>query len=57
MEQEVAMKHLGLRISDELHAMLVDWARREKRSLHAQVMYLLQQACEAERLAAMKGGL
>jgi hypothetical protein len=51
------MKHLGLRISDELHAMLVDWARREKRSLHAQVMYLLQQACEAERLAAMKGGL
>jgi hypothetical protein len=42
------MKQFALRLPDALHAELVEWAKRENRSLHAQVLTILQQAVEAE---------
>lgn len=40
-----------LRLSPPLHAALTEWAREEKRSLNAQIAYVLQRAV-AERRAA-----
>ena len=37
------MKQLYLRIPDELHEQLVKLAERERRSLNAQIIYLLEQ--------------
>lgn len=33
-----------LRLSPDLHATLTEWAREEKRSLNAQIAYVLQRA-------------
>jgi hypothetical protein len=38
------MRHLGLRLPDDLHAALVEWAREEDRSLHSLIIHLLRQA-------------
>jgi hypothetical protein len=38
------MKQLYLRLPDELHEVLVKLAEKERRSLNAQVIYLLEQA-------------
>jgi hypothetical protein len=43
------MKKLSLRIPDDLHAALAEWAKRDRRSLHAQILWLLQQAAEVDR--------
>jgi hypothetical protein len=48
------MKQLALRLPDDLHAELVDWARRDERSLHAQILWILRQALEAERVPTAK---
>ena len=40
------MKQLYLRIPDELHEQLVKLAERERRSLNAQITYLLEQAVQ-----------
>jgi hypothetical protein len=40
-----------LRLSPELHAALTEWAREEKRSLNAQIAYVLTRAV-AERRGA-----
>jgi hypothetical protein len=40
------MKQLYLRLPDELHEQLVKIAERERRSLNAQVVYLLEQAVQ-----------
>jgi hypothetical protein len=51
------MIRLNLRLPDDLHAELVEWARREERSLHAQILYLLRQAVETEREVGQRGSL
>jgi hypothetical protein len=51
------MKRFELRLPDDLHAELVEWARREKRSLHAQVLLIVQQAVDAEQQSTAKEGL
>ena len=38
------MKQLYLRLPDELHEQLVKLAERERRSLNAQIIYLLEHA-------------
>jgi hypothetical protein len=38
------MKQLTLRLPDDLHAELVEWARQEERSMHSLILYLLRQA-------------
>jgi hypothetical protein len=38
------MRHLGLRIPDELHEWLTDLADREHRSLNGQVLVILERA-------------
>jgi hypothetical protein len=43
------MKKLSLRMPDDLHAALAAWAKRDRRSLHAQILWLLQQAPEVDR--------
>jgi hypothetical protein len=43
------MKKLSLRIPDDLHAALAEWAKQDRRSLHAQILWLLQQAAEVDR--------
>jgi hypothetical protein len=40
------MKQLYLRLPDELHEYLVKLAERERRSLNAQIVYLLEQATQ-----------
>lgn len=39
-----AILRMTLRLPSDLHAALADLARREGRSLHAQVIYLLRRA-------------
>ncbi|TDC14007.1 FitA-like ribbon-helix-helix domain-containing protein [Actinomadura bangladeshensis] len=41
------MKQITLRLPDELHSELKDLATREHRSLHAQVLHMLQSALDA----------
>jgi len=36
---------------------LIEMAKREKRSLHAQLLWILRQAVDEERAATAKGGL
>ncbi|MDQ1028449.1 hypothetical protein QF035_006031 [Streptomyces umbrinus] len=42
------MKQITLRLPDELHAWLKDLAEHEHRSLHAQVLHMLQGAKDNE---------
>jgi predicted HicB family RNase H-like nuclease len=51
------MKKLTLRVDDNLHQELVEWAKRENRSLHAQLLTIVQQALEAEKSAARSESL
>lgn len=45
-----AIVRITLRLPSDLHAALADLARREDRSLHAQIIYLLRRALvEAQR--------
>jgi hypothetical protein len=43
------MKKLSLRMHDDLHAALAERAKRDRCSLHAQILWLLQQAAEVDR--------
>jgi hypothetical protein len=43
-----------LRLPTELHTALVAWARREQRSLHAQILWILQHAAADDRIEAAK---
>jgi hypothetical protein len=36
------MKHATLRLPDELHSALVQAAKQDKRSLHAEILWLLE---------------
>lgn len=38
--------NLLLRLPSDMHATLTEWARREQRSLHGQIIYLLRRAIE-----------
>lgn len=44
-----AVVRLLLRLPADLHNALAEWARREQRSLHGQIVYLLRQAVEKHR--------
>ncbi|MFF0775163.1 Arc family DNA-binding protein [Nonomuraea wenchangensis] len=41
------MKQITLRLPDDLHARLKELAQQEHRSLHAQVLYIVEQAVPA----------
>ncbi|WP_189236746.1 FitA-like ribbon-helix-helix domain-containing protein [Planomonospora parontospora] len=41
------MKQITLRLPDDLHAQLKELAKHEHRSLHAQVLHIVQQAVPA----------
>jgi len=47
------MKQITLRLPDELHAKLKDLAEREHRSLHAQVLHILQTVQEPKPEGSM----
>jgi hypothetical protein len=51
------MKQVGLRLPDDLHAVLVECAKREKRSLHAQLLWIVQRAMDEERATTAKESL
>jgi hypothetical protein len=40
------MKHATLRLPDELHSALVHAAKQDKRSLHAEILWLLERGIE-----------
>lgn len=42
------MKRFELRLDDELHTRLVELAEREHRSLHAQIIHLVEQGTREE---------
>ncbi|MGW5162957.1 FitA-like ribbon-helix-helix domain-containing protein [Nonomuraea wenchangensis] len=42
------MKQITLRLPDDLHARLKELAQHEHRSLHAQVLYIVEQAVPAQ---------
>jgi predicted transcriptional regulator len=42
------MKKLTLKLDDETHRKLVEWAKRENRSLHGQLLKIVQDAVQAE---------
>ena len=48
------MKKMTLLLPEDLHSELVKWAKDEKRSLHAQLLWIVQRAVEDERAAAVK---
>jgi hypothetical protein len=43
------MKQQTLRLPDDLHAELEAWAKREDRSMHSLILYLLRRDVAAER--------
>jgi hypothetical protein len=51
------MKQIALRLPDDLHAELVEWAKRERRSINAQLLWIIQHAVDRERAATVKEGL
>jgi hypothetical protein len=50
-------KRLTLIIDEELHRRLAAWAKRERRSLHGQLLVILQDAVEAEEHEVTPVGL
>jgi predicted HicB family RNase H-like nuclease len=40
------MKHMNLRLPDDLHALLAEAARADERSLNSEVIWLLRKALE-----------
>jgi hypothetical protein len=40
------MKHATLRLPDELHSALVQAAKQDKRSLHAEILWLLERGVD-----------
>jgi len=48
MPPSTPVVHLNLRLPPELHRHLAEWAGREHRSLHAQVLHVLTGAMERE---------
>lgn len=42
------MKQQTLRLPDDLHAELEAWAKREERSMHSLILYLLRRDVAAE---------
>lgn len=42
------MKQLTLRLDDDLHALLKEAAKREHRSMHAELIHLLEQAMRGD---------
>jgi hypothetical protein len=50
-------KRLTLVMDEELHQKLVAWAKREHRSLHGQLLAILQKAVEEEEHEAVPVGL
>ena len=40
--------HVSLRVPEDLHRQLTEWAEREHRSLHAQVLHTLTESLERE---------
>jgi hypothetical protein len=51
------MKQVGLRLPDDLLAVLVEWAKREKRPLHAQLLWIVRHAMDEERAMTAKESL
>lgn len=47
----LAAKKYTLRIPEELHAQLEEQARKERRSLHSQMLVILQEAIDRARKA------
>jgi hypothetical protein len=43
------MKQQTLRLPDDLHAELAEWAKREERSMHSLILYLLRRDVAAEQ--------
>jgi hypothetical protein len=41
-----AVRNIGVRVSDDLHAWLTELARREHRSLNGEIVWLLERARE-----------
>jgi hypothetical protein len=56
MNDQTGVKHVALRLPDELHAQLKALAKRQERSVHAQILWLLRQALAAEIPKRRKGG-
>jgi predicted HicB family RNase H-like nuclease len=42
------MKHINLRVPDDLHARLVAAAERDRRSLNGEILWLLERIVELE---------
>lgn len=38
------MKHMGLRLPDDLHEKLAEWAKEEDRSIHSLIIHILRVA-------------
>jgi hypothetical protein len=48
MPPSTPVVHLNLRLPPDLHRQLTEWAGREHRSLHAQVLHVLTDALDRE---------
>jgi predicted HicB family RNase H-like nuclease len=51
------MKQLKLNLPDEVHAVLVELAKQQQRSLHAQIVFVLQQVAQAATADKRREGL
>jgi predicted HicB family RNase H-like nuclease len=51
-----AMKRFDLRLPDELHERVVALAQRERRSVHAQILRLIEEGLERAEAAHRPGG-
>jgi hypothetical protein len=61
MQGDNGIKHISLRMPDDLHRQIKKRAEAEQRSLHGQIIYLLSSSCAAhshsvQRPAEDKGG-
>lgn len=42
------MKQLNLRIPDDLHDRITRWAERDRRSVNAEILWLIERVLQAE---------
>ncbi len=46
--------HVSLRLPEDMHGALTDLAKRDRRSLHGEIVYILEQFLGAEEREAKK---
>lgn len=53
-KESLPTKYVSLRLPEDMHAALTALAQRDRRSLHAEIVYILERFLDAEGKAAAR---